>query len=131
MKRRKLIIGLMAIVAFGSLTAFTGGKWDLLGTRTVNYAVDHDEIVVTGWEGKFDAVKLKVLKGAINMHRFVVHFANGGKQEIELKNNFAPGQESRVVDLTGDDRVIRRIEIWYDTKNKSKKRAIIQVWGKH
>lgn len=108
-----------------------GQKWEMLGSRVVNFGVDHDEILVTGFEGKFEAVKIKVLRAPINMHKVVVHFANGGEQDLVIKNNFAAGGESRVIDLTGDDRVIRKISIWYDTKNKSNKKAVVQVWGRH
>lgn len=116
----------MGLCAFG----LKGPKWDLLGTRTVKWTMDHDEIVVTGFEGKFDALKVKVLHGALNMHKMVVHFGNGGTQEVELRNNFKAGSESRVIDLTGDDRVIRKVDFWYDTKTRSKK-SVLQLWGKH
>lgn len=131
MKKTTLFTSMLATIAVVLLSSFAGPKWEMLGSRQVNYAVDHDEIVVTGWEGKFEAIKIKVVKGPINMHKVIVHFRNGGKQEIELRNNFKAGSESRVVDLTGDDRVIRKIDLWYDTKNASKKRATVQVWGRH
>jgi hypothetical protein len=113
-----------------TLMSFGAGKWDMLGSRVVNFSLDHDEIVVTGFEGKFDAVKVKVLHGALNMHKMVIHFANGGTQDVELRNNFAKGSSSRVIDLNGDDRVIRKVSFWYDSKNHGK-RSLVQLWGKH
>lgn len=131
MKKHTLITLLALFLLVLGMSSFRGIKWDLLGTRTVDFGLDHDEIAVTGWEGKFDAIKLKVLRAPLNMHKVVVHFANGGTQDVELKNNFKAGGESRVIDLTGDDRVIRKVSFWYDTKNKANKKAVIQLWGKH
>ena len=122
---------LISAVFFTTSTSFKAAKWDLLGTKTVNYGIDRDEIVVGGWEGKFDALKIKVLKAPLNMHKVVVHFANGTEQNLELRNNFKPGSESRVIDLTGDNRIIKSVRIWYDTKNHAKKGAVVEVWGKH
>lgn len=131
MKKTMAFLTLIGTLAILSLGSFKGTKWDLLGTRVVNFALDHDEIAVTGQEGKFDAIKIKVLRAPLNMHKVVVHFANGGEQQVELRNNFAAGSESRVIDLTGDDRVIRRVSFWYDTKNKAKEKAVVELWGKH
>ena len=106
-----------------------GGKWVLLGKRVVNYSIDHDEIPVGATVGDFKAIKFKVTKAALNMHRCVIHFKNGTSQEVELKNNFAPGSESRIIDLQGTERFITHISFWYDTKNKSAQKAIITVFG--
>ncbi|MFH0894411.1 MAG: hypothetical protein V2A54_08235 [Bacteroidota bacterium] len=106
-----------------------GTKWVLLGKRVVNYAVDHDEIPVGAGLGDFKAIKIKVTKAALNMHRCVIHYKNGTKQEVELKNNFTPGSESRVIDLVGNERIITHISFWYDTKNKSQQKAVVTVVG--
>lgn len=121
---------LLGLFVFSSAFAPKANKWDLLGSRMVKWTVDHDVIAVTAAEGKFDALKIKVYHGALNMHKMLVHFKNGGTQSVELRNNFAAGSESRVIDLTGDDRVITKVDFWYDTKNHSKK-AMVELWGKH
>lgn len=131
MKIRNIIANVLMLGIIFSLSSFKGNKWELLGVRTVDFKLDHDEILVSGFEGKFEAIKIKVNQGAINMRKVVVHFANGGSQEVEMKNNFKKGSSSRVIDLTGDDRVIRKVSLWYDTKNFSKKKAKVQVWGRH
>ena len=105
--------------------------WELLGKRIVNYAVDHDEMVVTAAEGRFTAIKIKVKAAPLNMHRCVVHFGNGESFEAELRNNFQPGSESRVIDLPASERIINRISFFYDTKNHAQKRAVVEVWGRH
>ncbi|MFZ6012398.1 MAG: hypothetical protein ACOYXT_18790 [Bacteroidota bacterium] len=112
-------------------SAFTVQKeWTRLGTRPVNYGLDRDVIPVTFRDGFFTAIKIEVNRGALNMHKCVVHFENGGQQEVELRHNFAQGSESRVIDLAGNKRLIEKIEFWYDTKNLARKKAVVVVWGR-
>jgi len=107
------------------------GPWELLGMRKVNYSLDRDEIIVTRAEGIFTALKVKVKKAPINMQKLVVTFGNGEVEELELRNNFAAGSESRVIDLPGNKRVIKKIVFWYDTKNIANRKGIVEVWGRH
>lgn len=107
------------------------GPWELLGMRKVNYSLDRDEIIVTRAEGIFTALKVKVKKSPINMQKLVVTFGNGEVEELELRNNFAAGSESRVIDLPGNKRVIKKIVFWYDTKNIANRKGIVEVWGRH
>ena len=106
-------------------------RWEKLGERKVNFRVDRDEIMVGVFEGFFDALKIKVKKGPINMHRMVVHFRSGQTTEIELRNNYTAGSESRVIDLPGNNRMISKVVFWYDTKNFTKSRAVLELWGRH
>ena len=57
------------------------------------------------------------------MHKLVVHYGNGETENIELRNNFSAGSESRVIDL----RVIQKIVFWYDTKNLARGNAECQM----
>ncbi|MCI4668148.1 MAG: hypothetical protein MRZ79_08300 [Bacteroidia bacterium] len=106
-------------------------RWEQLGMKKVNYRVERDEIFVTAREGTFTAVKLRVLKAPINMRKMVIHYRNGSTQEVVLKKNFARGGESRVIDLKGGKRVIKKVVFWYDSKNYSRSRATIQLWGRY
>ncbi|MFZ4475195.1 MAG: hypothetical protein ACOYPR_08385 [Saprospiraceae bacterium] len=107
------------------------GPWEILGMRKINYSLDRDEIIVTRAEGVFTALKVKVKKAPINMQKLVVTFGNGEVEELELRNNFAAGSESRVIDLPGNKRVIKKIVFWYDTKNIANRKGIVEVWGRH
>lgn len=106
-------------------------RWEKLGERNVNFRVDRDEIFVTASEGRFTALKIKVRKGAINLHKMVVHFGDGSEQEVETRNNIAAGGESRVIDLAGNRRVITKVVFVYDTKNFADRKAEVELWGRH
>lgn len=111
--------------------AETSRPWELLGVKKVNYGLDRDEIDVTAQEGFFTGLKIKVKRSPINMHKLAVHFGNGEVQEIELRENFRAGGESRILDLPGNKRVIRKVVIWYDTKNLARGKGLVEVWGRH
>ncbi len=126
-----LLIALFA-TAFVAMSFTAAQKpWEKLGQRAVNYGLDHDEILVTAAEGRFTALKIKVKKGGINMKKLTVVYGNDERDEIELRNDFAPGSESRVLDLNGNKRVVRKVIFWYDTNNGAKKKGIVELWGRH
>ncbi len=106
-------------------------RWEKLGTRKVNYRLDRDEIYVTAREGRFQKLRLQVTKGGINLHRVVVHFANGTTQTIKVNQSIPPGSQSRPLDLDGNKRVIQKVVFYYDTKNFSGRKATVTLWGRH
>jgi len=103
--------------------------WVLLGERIVTDRLDHDAITVTAARGDFSAIRITVSRAAVDFHRVVVHFRNGGKQEIELRETIPSGGESRPVDLKGADRVINRVEFWYDARTVRGRRALVRLFG--
>lgn len=130
---------LCAISAFFALSfqnlettglANEAAPWELLGSRKVNYALDRDEIPVTSAQGVFKTLQVKVKRSPLNMHKLVVHFGNGDKQELELRENLKAGGQSRLIDLPGNSRVIKKVVFWYDTKNLAGRKAMVELWGK-
>ena len=72
--------------------------------------MDHDSIGVTGSRGNFTGVKIAVGNtSAIQVYKVVVHYANGGAQELEMRNLIQAGGETSVMDLRGDERIIRTL----------------------
>lgn len=104
--------------------------WEHLGSRKINWGLDKDVIAVGPKAIGYTRLKIKVTGGAVNMHRMVVKYGNGEKEEIQLKHHFKKGDDSRVIDLKGGKRHIQTITFWYDTKNRSGKKAMIHVAGK-
>ncbi|NND62344.1 MAG: DUF2541 family protein [Flavobacteriaceae bacterium] len=131
------IIGtlLVSAVFFISLSSFdtiaVTKDWEKLGSKNVNYKLDRDVIAVGLQDGLFTKLKLAVTGGSLNMHKMWVHYANGTKQEIELRHNFSRRSTSRVIDLKGNKRIITKVTFIYDTKNFSGKKAKIHLFGKH
>ncbi|MEO1259358.1 MAG: hypothetical protein AAFZ15_11205 [Bacteroidota bacterium] len=106
-------------------------RWEKLGTRKVNYRLDRDEVLVTAREGRFTKLRLQVNNGGINLHRVVVHFANGQTQVVKVNRSIPAGGQSGTLDLKGDRRVISKVVFYYDTKNFSGRKANVVLWGRH
>jgi hypothetical protein len=107
------------------------GKWEKLGTKTVNMKLDHDEIMVTAKDGVFTAVKFKVMSAPVKVISVKVVFGNGQTEFFKVNKQFAPESESRVLDLPGNKRIIKKIVFNYVTKPNPKGKAKISVLGRH
>ncbi|MCJ8291702.1 MAG: hypothetical protein HRT58_04745 [Crocinitomicaceae bacterium] len=128
----KILSILFSAFLFVSFTGFsqTRAKWEKLGVRAVNYKIDKDDIHVGAKEGGFTKLKVVVTGGSVNMHKMVVTYMNGEKEEITLRHNFKKGSGSRIIDLKGGKRLIKNIRFFYDTKNIAKSRAKVIVFGR-
>jgi hypothetical protein len=104
--------------------------WVLLGQRVVNDRIDHDVIAVTVDRGDFKSIKLVVERAPVDFHRVVVYFGNDTKQEVEVRKTVPAGGETRVIDLVGKDRVISRVQFWYDAKTIRGRRAAVRLLGR-
>jgi hypothetical protein len=106
-------------------------KWEKLGTRIVNYSLDRDIIPVTANRGGFTKLKVEVIGGAINMHKMIIVYGIGAKDEIPLRHNFNNRSSSRLIDLKGGKRMIKEIVFVYDTKGLRPRKAVVNVYGRH
>ena len=126
---------IMAVFSLGSaFTTASGnhdGNWFFLEDKKVGFGVDHDVIYFGNWKDDVRQIKLKVTEGPLKMFRMKIHFDNGSVQEVALRNNFAQGSESRVIDMDGGLRHLSKIEFWYETKGFRKGRSKISVWGRN
>lgn len=127
----KFLSLLFTAFLFFSFQGVAQGNWEKLGSRVVNFGLDKDIIPVGAHEGAFTKLKIVVKGGAINMHKMKVHYMNGETQNIALKHNFSKQSASRVIDLKGNKRLIKKITFFYDTKNLARKRATVHVLGRH
>lgn len=105
-------------------------NWEKLGSRTVDFKLDKDVIPVGVKDGRFSKLKLAVTGGALNMHKMRIEYLNGQIENINLKHKFTKRSSSKIIDIDGRRRIIKNIVFWYDTKNRSKKKAKITVFGK-
>lgn len=105
------------------------GSWRVIGTTHANHSVDHDAIIVAGPFDDFRKIKFKVTDSPLHILRLVVTYDNGMPDNIEVRDNIPRGGESRVIDLNGGKRSIRKIEFWYETKGILNGKADVTVFG--
>ncbi|MBK7677808.1 MAG: hypothetical protein IPJ29_00020 [Chitinophagaceae bacterium] len=82
-----------------------------LEDKNVGFGVDHDVIHFGNWKDDVRQIKLRVTDGPLKMYKMIIHFDNGSIQNVELRNRFAQGSESRVIDMDGGLRHLTKIEI--------------------
>lgn len=106
-------------------------KWEKLGSRKVNMGADHDEILVTAYAGFFTKIKFKVLDAPILLRNVKIIFGNGESRNVKVNKKFTAGMESRVIDLPGNTRIIKKIVMNYTAVARHKGKATFVVWGRH
>lgn len=135
MRLTKILLGLMAVSLFSFTTLKTNnstpGAWRHLGDKNVGFGVDHDVIHFGNWSDDVRQIKLKITDGPLKMFSMKIHFDNGAIQNVELRNRFAQGSESRVIDMDGGLRHLTKIEFWYETKGFLRGRARVAVLGRN
>lgn len=115
--------------AFSPLRAQNSITWDNLGTKVVDFTLDRDVVTASSKE-TYNALKIKVNNGMVNVHKVTVHFANGDTQDIKLPKELTKGNDGKLIDLKGNQRVITKIVFWYDTENSNKDKAVVEVWAR-
>lgn len=130
MKLLKPLLFISAIVLLSFTTKnYATQQWVLIGAKKVSFLVDHDVIHVTG-NDNYSQLKVKVKDGPVHIIDMDVHFENGDKFDVALKQRIPKGGESRIIDLPGGSRNVRKIDFWYETKGLRKGRGTVEVWGK-
>lgn len=118
----------LAILVFTS--AFTvSQQWNYIGDKWAAFGQDRD-VLRLGLRDEFRQIKIKVTDGPLHINDMDIYFDNGEKMNVELKNIFRAGQESRIIDLPGGIRRLDKIEFKYSTIGRAKGRARVAVWGR-
>lgn len=102
-------------------------NWTLLGSRTVDYLIDRDEISVDA--GVFSELKFNIKNAPLSMHKCTLHFVDGSTEDIEFPDNVQSSTE-RPIDMKGSNKKLDKVIFWYDTKIKSESKALVELWGK-
>ena len=124
------IVSLLVLLCSFSVAADAQrGRWVFLGSANVDGGRDHDVIRVNAL-GAFTALQLGIRGGAIEFQRVVVHFENGGEQELQIRDRIRAGGRTRTIDLKGERRRIESVEFWYGKPNWRSGRPQVSLWGR-
>jgi len=103
--------------------------WHRIGEVTVNFKADKDVIAVLGAD-KFKAIKLKVTDAPIRMDDLKVVYENESTEDLQVRAEFAKGGETRVIDLKGGDRNLKKVIFFYKTvPNWKGEKAHVELYG--
>jgi hypothetical protein len=134
--KKGLMITMLAVLSIFSINAQETSlilsdrtDWIRIGETTVNFETDRDEINVVGAD-KFAAIKFKVMDVPIHLMDLQVFFDDGGKQDINVNFPIKPKGESRIIELDGGERDLKKIVLVYKTiSNRSDREARVEIWG--
>lgn len=124
-----LLLSLVASFSVTPARADAPGRWEKLGERTVDGKIDKDVIQVGRDDGLFTAIQVKVEGSALQMFDIKVVFGNGESFEPKTRLVFEKDTMSRVIDLPGNKRVIKRVEFKYGNLPGGGN-ARVELWGK-
>lgn len=134
MNRRTFITATAGVITAAVLSTpaqAVGPNWELLGSKRVNWLIDRDTVHVGPGAGTFRKIRLRVRGNGLFMHHLKVTFRNGGVQHIPVRFHFAQGSMTRVIDLRGNNRKIRKITMIYSKPWNGNGPTRVKVWGKH
>lgn len=124
-------VAAMLAVATPALSRNDLGGWERLGTRSVKLHAERDVISVGSTQGDFRKIRLHVRDNGVFINSLVVVYGTGSRDRIPMAYHIPKNGRSRVMDLRGGDRVIRRIELEYRSVRNSRGRATVDVYGLH
>ena len=60
----------------------------------------------------------------------IVMFEKGGKQVLWPKKNFEAGSWSKVFNIEGGKKAIKKVVIYYSKKNPEDEESVVELWGR-
>ena len=118
-----IVIGIAAPVS----AQLHRGSWEYLGSSHVDGTADHDKIQCHGSD-TFRALQLRVNGAAVRFDHIVIVYGNNAKQSLPVNSVISSGGKSRNLDLPGDRRDIKYVELWYE-KGKWANKPEVRLYG--
>lgn len=130
MLRRQFLFALAGTAAsVAGIGSAEAAVWLPLGSRRVGLFVDHDTIPVGAFTN-FRKLRLTVTGNALYVYDMKVIYRNGAVDHIPIRWRIPQGGATRVIDLRGGDRFIRRVELWYGKMPNGRGRTMVHVFGR-
>jgi hypothetical protein len=127
--RKSILAGIAGIaMAIAALPA-QAAQWVQIGQQKVGHNADRDTIYVGSYEGRYEALRFRVLNNAVAFAEVRVVYGNGKTEVLDVKEHVQAGETTRAYDLRGQHRVIERIEFLYQSESQWNRKATVQVFG--
>src|SRR6476646_11457155 len=137
MFRRTLLAGLAGIAMAAAIPAEAhflpnptqDDRWVMLGQQGVGLNPDRDVFYVGRGEGRYDALRFRVLGNRVAVAEARVFYGNGTSEVLGVKEHIQPGETTPAYDLQGKHRLIDRIEVLYQSEIPWAGKATVQIYG--
>ena len=133
MTKRATTITALSLAAFAAAAGTfalpaQAQAWEQIGYQQADLKRDQDTIAVRG-NDRHRQIRVCVEQRPLRMRDLDVRFANGGRQDVAVRQRFAPGSCTRVIDLKGKGRNIASITMLYD-KVTDGRPAVVKVYAR-
>jgi uncharacterized protein YukJ len=71
------------------------------------------------------------MKAPIHLLNMNIIFKNGTNKNVAFNKKFPAGSSTRIIDLPGNKRIIKKVNLNYKSVPAGKGRAVVSLWGKH
>lgn len=130
MRIKTMVVVMGALLSLGLGAATAQARWDELGCQSVGFATDRDIIRVGRDEGRFKAIRLEVSGNKIYLNDLKVIYASGNPDDLQVRSEIPAGGQTRAIDLKGERRAIRQIELVYRSQPNFRGQARVCAYGR-
>ncbi len=103
--------------------------WHKIAETIVNFDREKDEILILGAD-RFASIRFKVTDAPVQLIRIEVYYESGDHQNIDVNASISQDAESKVIDLNGGERSLKKVVFYYKTlPNSADKKAHMELWG--
>lgn len=101
-----------------------------LGSTRLSHAEnDRDVLRFSLCRKGIHAIQLRSSRGQIEIERLWVRYANGERDNLNVRDRISKGSSTRWIDLRGGNRCVVEIGIIGDTE-RSRDQARVDIWGR-
>ena len=134
--KKSVVIFLILFVAFvgafaqspGVVTSAKPG-WHKIGEVRASFKTENESIIVLGRDA-FKSIKLMVTDAPINIQNIQVFYESGDPEDISVRSELKAGAETRVIDLKGGTRELKKVVFTYKTlPNAKDQKAHVELYG--
>ncbi len=91
------------------------GRWEELGCQKASFSTDRDTVSVGRREGRFSAIRLRVERADVLLASLRVVYEHGPPDEYQVNTRIRAGSETQSLDLRGERRSIRQVDLVYSS----------------
>ena len=134
--KKSVVLILILFVAFAAAFAQSPGVvtsakpgWHKIGEVKASFKTENESIIVLGKDA-FKSIKLMVTDAPINIQNIQVFYETGDPEEISVRSELKAGAETRVIDLKGGTRELKKVVFTYKTlPNAKDEKAHVELYG--
>jgi len=110
--------------------AVNKGGWILLGHKKADFYRDYDRFLVGPERGRFREIQIRVADAPLYLESVVVTFGNRQEFRPNVRFQFNEGSRTRAIDLPGNSRKIRHIDLVYSSASRGRGKASVWIYGR-